>query len=96
MIEIKCACAQSPTLWTTVENPVDKPVSKSAHAMLLSLKTNKELTSSIQEALLDALDLFNARLDALEHDISNILGILHSPLAPAEAIERLRRLREML
>lgn len=50
--------------------------------------------SDTQQATLDALDIITARLDALEHDISTIVGILNSPLPPELVIERIRQLRE--
>ena len=93
MSEMECACAKPQTLWTTVENPVDKPVENSAYAMSLSLITSSSL-SDTQQATLDALDVLTARVDALDHDISTILGILNSPLDPIECLERLRNLRE--
>lgn len=67
-----CACAQQPSLWTTGENPVDKPVEKSQHAMSLYLTTKDLDLSDTQEALINALDVLTARVDALEHDIWTI------------------------
>lgn len=54
------------------------------------LKTNKSFTGStdVAQAILHALDVLSARIDALEQEI---LGLLCSP---AEAIERMRSLRE--
>lgn len=75
-----CGCGQ---LWTTVDNPVDKPVQKSAHAMSLIKNQGFSLSSDIQQATLDALDLFSARLDALELRLEAI-----------EALDYLRRFRE--
>lgn len=95
MSEIGCACAQQPSLWTTVENPVDKPVSQIHDTMSLNYITSS-LVSDTQQATLDALDIITARLDAVEHDISTIVGILNSPLPPELVIQRLRQLRDEL
>ena len=94
MTEMRCACGQSPRLWTTGENPVDKSVSQNTRAMSLDLKLFKDLTSDIQQATLDALELLNARIAGLEHTIWTIQGILDQPLTPDLLIDRLRALRE--
>lgn len=95
MTEISCPCANQQALWMAGDNAVDKSVSKNTHAMSLTL--NKSLASGdIQEAVLEALDVLTARVDALEHTLLTILAIVDAPLSPTEALQALRRLREDL
>lgn len=93
---ILCACAQS--LWTTGENPVDKPVSQSALRNAFPFEKDKSFSQGSGEvfvaALLDAIDVLTARIDAIEGNVLALLSVLDSPLSPTESIHRLRELRE--
>lgn len=96
MTEILCGCADQLALWITVENPVDKLLSKIEHAMPLDSKPIYSFSRDIQEAILSALDVLSARVDALEETIQTIFGILNAPLTADQSIERLRALRDAL
>jgi hypothetical protein len=48
------------------------------------------------DSLIDAVDLLTARVDALRYSHDSYWSVIDSPLSPAEAIERLRQLREEL
>lgn len=45
---------------------------------------------------MDAIDDLAARVNGLEYQFVQIIGIVDSPLSPTEAIDRLRELREGL
>lgn len=88
MSEPLCACGQ---LWKTpVEN---QPVSRARDS--ISLSKDKSLDSDeIVDALVHGLDLVTARVDQIEYQLLQLVSIVDLPLSPAEALERLRELRE--
>lgn len=48
------------------------------------------------DALLDAVELLGARVEALEYQSYAFVAILDQPLSPTESLERLRELREQM
>lgn len=57
---------------------------------------NLSLLGRAVEALADALELLEARCDAIEYNFDALMSIVDRPLPPAECIERIRQLREEL
>jgi len=81
------------TLW---KSPVDNSESERAYAM--SFVKDKSLTARDEtvDALIHANDILAARLDAVEALVTELLGLIETPLTPAERIERIREIREGL
>ena len=83
------------SLWTTVDCACGKPAPRAGDS-IPEFKDKSLNYAEIVDALIDAFDLLTARVDNLEHQLLQLIGIVDLPLSPTEAIERLRQLREEL
>lgn len=84
------------TLWTAVDCACGKVNSKTSAAMSLAKDKSLALRDPFVDELIDAFDLLAARVDAVEYRLDAYWEVINSPLSPAEAIQRLRDLREAI
>jgi hypothetical protein len=97
----ECTCGQQLGLWKT---PVDNPaVSRARDSMpiqeinLLNKAESVENERSPEvDALINAVDLLAARIDAMELYIIEILGIISSPWTAVERVKRVREIRQRM
>lgn len=89
---MECECAQQLSLWKT-----PKPVDNSSDDAMSLLK-DKSLSSAreaeLVTALLHRIDILDARLESLEFQLIEVLGLVDQPLTREQLIYRLRELRE--
>jgi hypothetical protein len=57
---------------------------------------DKDKSLSLEVALLDAVGLLHARVDALESLMDEFLSVLDRPLSPTESLVELRHLKEAI
>lgn len=79
--------------------PVENPCGKPAENADLHHVFERDKSLSLREAvyaLLDAVELLGARVEALEYHTDAFVSILDQPLSPTESLERLRELREQM
>ena len=85
MNKISCECAQRLRPVETVENLCGQATKKTSDAMSLNLKpkyksftgsnTTREDTADLLAAVIDAIDVLNARIDALETKLDSLIAI---------------------
>lgn len=91
-----CAKWENQRLWKPVDNPCGKP-SEFARARSTPLQEINLLhLAELVDALRHAVELLDAKVDALEYQAHAFVSIFDQPLSPTESLERLRELREQM
>lgn len=83
-------------LWTPVDCSCGKPEALARPRSTPLQEINLLHLAQHVDELDHAVELLSARLDGLEYQVDAYWSVIDSPLSPAEAIERLRQLREQI